>query len=312
MAESSWPSPNHNSRSVTDAEYGHLAPWASDGVFQSASDVVYANSSGLQVFVRSGKRGLVQGHAWYSGSSDVALTIAENRAGSTRIDTVVLQLDRSTWDVRAAVRQGTAGAGAPALQRDTGDTGLWEIPLADVTVDSGAASIASGKVYNRPLLQSGGVRACNVITDVQSLLAPGDIVYEASTGRWIGWTSGGGTVLRQDTGWTTLTPIGYWKTYTSSLPCVGRVLNGMVTLRIGVQRTTNTFTRSDPDGSPVLTLPSSLRPASSQYGAVFFSGGIGGARVEVNSGSGVLSFQHNDTDVAVGRTAFFTITYPVD
>jgi hypothetical protein len=306
MAESSWPSPNHNSRSVTDAEYGHLAPWASDGVFQSASDVVYANSSGLQVFVRSGKRGIVQGHAWYSGSSDVALTIAENSAGSTRIDTVVLQLDRSTWDVRAAVRQGTAGAGAPALQRDTGDTGLWEVPLADVTVDSGAASIASGKVYNRPLLQSGGVRACNVITDVQSLLAPGDIVYEASTGRWIGWTSGGGTLLYEDTGYSNLPIIGYWTVGGFQPQIIRR--NGWVYLRGSIQRTTNTLQSTDTN-SPVGTIPAGYRPTGTHNWSSVTSA-MGHVRFQVAYNTGALAIVDLSSDITVGRAVYLDTAWP--
>ena len=313
MSQGSWPSPNHGTpaRAVTDAEYPHLAPWASDGVFQSASDVVYGNSSGLEVHVRAGKYAIVQGHAWESGSSDFALTVAANSSGATRTDTVVLRLDRSTWNVTAEVRQGTPGAGAPTLQRDSGDTGLWEIPLADVTVDNGTAAIASGKVNARTLFQSGATRPCNVITDIQSTLDDGDMVYEASTGRWIGWTATGGVVLYEDTGWITLTPTGAWETFSPSAPCVGRVRNRIAMVRIGVKRTSPTFTKSDPDGSPVLNLPASLRPAQTHYGAVFFSGGIGGARVDISS-TGAVSFQHNTTDVSAGRTAQITLTYPLD
>lgn len=210
MTQASWPSPNHGSpaRAVTDAEFPHLAPWASDGVFQSASDVIYGNSSGREVHVRAGKYGIVQGHAWYSGGSDFALAIGANSSGSTRVDTVVLRLDRSTWDVTAVVRAGTPGAGPPTLQRDAGDTGLWEIPLADVTVDNGVAVIASGKVTSRTLFQSSATRPCNVITDVQATLDDGDIVYEASTGRWVGWTGGVPAVLHIDSGWRDFNGIG--------------------------------------------------------------------------------------------------------
>ena len=307
MAEASWPSPNHNSRSVTDAEYGHLAPWASDGIFRSSTDPVYANGSGMVVHVRAGKYGLVQGHAWYSGSTEFDLSIAANSSGSTRVDTIVLRLDRSTWDVTIDVRQGTPGAGAPALHRDTGDTGLWEIPVADVTVANGVSSIAANAVRMRPLLQSGAVRPCTVITDIQSTLTVGDLVYESSTGRWIGWTGTSGSVLYQDTGWLPLTITNSaWK---PTLDCVGRALNGFATLRVGVQRVNSTFSGKDPNGSPLLTVPAALHPAYSQFGVVQFSGGVATARVDVSATDNSVSFQHNSGDVTPGRTALFTITY---
>ena len=306
MAEASWPSPNHNSRSVTDAEYGHLAPWNSDGVFQSASDVVYANGSNLQVLVRAGKRAVLQGHAWYSGSSDVALTIAANSSGSTRTDTVVLQLDRSTWDVRAAVRQGTPGAGAPTLQRDTGDTGLWEIPLADVTVDNGAGSIASGKVYTRTLLQSGAVRACSKITDIQALLAPGDIVYEAGSGRWIGWTAGGGTLLYEDTGYSNLPISGYWTVGGFQPQIIRR--NGWVYLRGSIARTTNTLQSTDTN-SPIGTIPAGYRPTGTHHWASVTSA-MGHVRLQVAYDTGALAIVDLSSDITVGRAVYLDTAWP--
>lgn len=309
MAQTSWPSPNHGTpaRSVTDAEYPHLIPWSADGIFPDVSDLVYANASGLEVHVRANRYALVRGHAWTSGSSEFNLAIDENASGSTRVDTVVMRLDKSTWDVTAAVRKGTPGAGAPSLQRDAGDSGMWEIPVADVTVANGAASIAAGNVKQRPLLQAGANRSCSVITDIQSTLIAGDIVYETSTGRWVAWNGSAGQVLYQDTGWLPLTLTN--SAWTPSVSCVGRALNGFATLRVGVQRTGSTFLKSDPNGSPLLTLPSALRPAYSQYGTVAFSGGIGSARVDVSQSDGVVSLQHNTTDVAAARTATFTITY---
>lgn len=307
MAQSSWPSPTHNSRSVTDAEYGHLAPWASDGVFQSASDVVYANSSGLQVFVRADKRGIVQNHAWYSGSTDTALTLAANSSGSTRTDTVVLRLDRSTWDVRAAVRQGTPGAGAPTLQRDTGDTGLWEIPLADVTVANGAGSVASSAVYSRPLLQSAAVRACNLITDVQAVLAPGDIVYEASTGRWIGWTAAGGTLLVEDTGYSNLAITGYW-TAGSFTPQVLR-RNGWAYLRGSINRKTATLQSTDTN-SPIGTIPAAYRPVGTHNWASVTSA-MGHVRLQVDYATGALAIVDLSSDITVGRVVYLDTSWPV-
>ena len=298
MAEASWPSPNHGSpaRAVTDAEYPHLAPWASDGVFQSVSDVVYANSSGMEVHVRTGKYAIVQGHAWVSGSAEFALSITANSSGSTRVDTVVLRLDRSTWDVTAAVREGTPGAGAPALQRDAGDTGLWEIPLADVTVDNGAGSIAAGKVTSRTLYQSGSTRPCNLITDVQSTLLPGDVVYETSTGRWIGWTTGGGILLYQDTGLVTVTITGSWNPG-GLLPQVQRS-GSTVYLRGEIVRTTSTWDVSGTN-SHFATLTAQFRPSGNHTWASL-TNTCSPVRLNV-SPAGEVALVDQAADVPVGR-----------
>lgn len=299
MADISWPSPTHNARSVTDAELGHLAPWNADGIFQSSSDVVYANSSGMQVHVRANQYGFVQARAWASGGSEFSLTIADNSSGSARIDTVVLRLDRSTWDLRIAVRQGTPGAGPPTLSRDTGDSGLWEIPVANVTVDSGATSIASGRVTQRPLLQSGAIRACNVITDVQATLAVGDLVYEVSTGRLILWTATGGVVLFQDTGYQDLAISGFWKigNYQPQL----RLRNGWVYLRGSVERKTSTLQSTD-SNSPMATIPAAFRPTGTHN---YFSGTstMGHVRIQADY-QGPLAIVDLSADIAVGRFVY--------
>lgn len=308
MAEGSWPSPNHGSpaRSVTDTEYVRLAPWNSDGIFPSSSDVIYANSSGMQVHVRANKFGLVRGHAWTSGPDEYNLTIGPNTSGSTRIDTGVLRLDRSTWDVNAAVRPGTPGAGAPALQRGTGDTGLFEIPLADITVVNGAASIAAGNVRTRTLLQAGGVRVCNAIGDIQAVLTAGDIVYELTTGRWIGWTGSSGATLHEDTGYQNLTIIGNWQVggFTPQV----RLRNGWVYLRGSIVRKTNTLQSTDTN-SPIATIPASYRPAGTHNWATGTSGPVDNIRLQVDAGTGALAVVGTAADIPVGRAVYLDTSW---
>jgi hypothetical protein len=289
---------------VTDAEYPHLAPWASDGVFQSSSDVVYGNSSDREVHVRAGKYGIVQGHAWYSGASDFVLSIGANTSGSTRVDTVVLRLDRSTWDVTAVVRAGTPGAGAPSLQRDSGDTGLWEIPVANVTVDNGAAVIASGKVTARTLFQSAAIRPCTVITDVQSTLDDGDIVYEAQAGRWIGWTAAGGIVLYEDTGWSTIAGVGFWDPTTAYVPKVRR-RNGLVYMKGSFVRTDEHLVSGSP-ASPVANLPAGFAPAEQHIWMAWTA--TGGARAQVTA-TGALQVGDVTDTIPVGNALYVDSTW---
>jgi hypothetical protein len=151
VAQSSWPSPT-SSRTVTDLQYEQLvAPQYVDGLVGSPTDaaLVSADGSGMHVFLAASRYGQVRGHAWTSGASTVTLTIGANSSGSTRTDLVVLGLDRSTWNATAYVKAGTPGSGAPALQTDTGDTGIFEIPLAEVTVLNGTSAISAGQVKTR-------------------------------------------------------------------------------------------------------------------------------------------------------------------
>jgi hypothetical protein len=151
MAENSYPAPDYNSGALTDAEYETLAAAdRSDGVIGLPSDssVVFTDGTATRIVkIRAGKRANVRGFHWESGGSDVSLSaLAANASGQTRIDRVVLRLDRGTsFHVRAAVITGTPGAGPPALTTTIGSSGVYEIPLAQITVLNGATSFASDK-----------------------------------------------------------------------------------------------------------------------------------------------------------------------
>lgn len=124
-----------------------------DGIVGTIADTtaVYADSTGMQVKIRSGKIATVHGHGWYSGSSDFTKTVTANASGSARVDLVVLRLSRSTWAITAEVKAGTPGSGVPpSLTQDAATTGagVWEIPLATVAVANGAVTIAAGNVTN--------------------------------------------------------------------------------------------------------------------------------------------------------------------
>lgn len=151
MAQSSWPSPD-TARTVSDVQYERLAaPQYADGLIGLPTDtgLVYADGSTRGVFLRSGRYAQLRGHGWASGTTDTALSIGANTSGSTRTDLVVLGLNRSTWNVTAYVKAGTPGAGAPVLEVATGDTGIYEMPLAEVTVLNSAAVITADQVKTR-------------------------------------------------------------------------------------------------------------------------------------------------------------------
>lgn len=266
MPEVSYPAATYNSGAVTDAEYQRL-PHGPDGLVGqpselAAAEAVYANSSGREVHIRAGRYGSVLGRAWASGATDLTLPIGANASGSTRIDTVVLRLDRSTWLVRSAVHPGTPGSGPPALTRDTGDTGLWEIPLADVTVANGVSVITGAEVKMRALYQAGTIRPVKAIGDVQTLLAPGDIAYQGGT--WYGWTGTAAVPITEDSGWVPLSLTGPTAgadagAWAPNVVNQIRKRGGVVNLRISIKRTAGQLPTSD-DGSAVFVLPDQFRP----------------------------------------------------
>lgn len=306
MAQDSWPSPNHNSRNVTDPEYEKIAArFSDDGVWGDPADssVVYT-TTGLQVFVRAAKFASVRGHAWTSGSTDVTLTIGANTSGQTRVDRVVLRLDRSTWDVRAVVKAGSPGAGAPALTRDTGDTGVFEVQLARVTVPNGASSVT---VQREELYVGSRVRSAKS-TDPNLAPQVGEITYETDTGRWRGWNGSTRVTLYEDTGELAL-GAGF-DTWTDHADNVGWRVNGVVFLRLSRTRAGSTLQSSDDDGSKIATVPSVLRPADrAHFFTGRFSGGSAVCRVDVRT-TGEIWVRYPTVDVAVGRWLELTMSYP--
>lgn len=156
MAESTWPDPAIG-RTVTDIQYEQLvAGYAGDGIAGAPNQtaVVYGDTSGRQVKIRANKIGAVRGRGWNSGPTDVALAITANGGSAVRYDLVVLRLTRSTWKVAVAVKTGTAGSGSPpALQQDLdplgAGSGVFEIPLAVVSVGAGVTTINAGDVAAR-------------------------------------------------------------------------------------------------------------------------------------------------------------------
>lgn len=304
MAQLSYPSPSHNARNITEAEYEKVASrFSDDGVDGTPLDVpVISAGVGLEVVLRAGVFASVRGFAWTSGTVDVPLTISGNASGSTRYDAVVLRLDRATWDVRAAVRAGTPGSGAPTLAQDVGDTGQYEILLAYVTVPPSAASVT---VSDRPQYIGSRIRpADNGKAPPNQRL--GEIQYRPNTGQWRGWNGTEWNTIHGDSGDLAISP-GY-NTWQQVYSNVGRKVGAHVWLRVWVRRVTLTFGRNDSDGSKIGVLPAELQPRYIEFFAAKFSGSGGSAHVEVRP-DGELWVTENDSDVTVGRHLAITMNY---
>ncbi|MFI6337847.1 hypothetical protein [Streptomyces sp. NPDC050535] len=269
MAQLSWPSPGYNDRAVNDTEYEAMAGrFSDDGVDGAPTDTaVVSAGTGLTVNVRADAHASVRGHAWTSGPSTVALAVGANSSGSTRVDRVVLRLDRSTWTVRAVVKAGTPGAGAPPLTQQTGDTGVYEVLLAGVTVLNGAAAVSVTRAETyigariRPALSSH--RNPNPVV--------GEMCLETDTGRIRAWNGDAWTIVYSNSGTVTLDAlVAGWDSVASS---VLEVRSGAVHLRLGGFRRVGSTLAADTESRLPVLIPSAYRhPSRDQYALAYVSG----------------------------------------
>ncbi|WP_326700196.1 hypothetical protein OG909_24680 [Streptomyces sp. NBC_01754] len=279
MAQDSWPSPEHNDRAVTDSEYEVMAGrFSDDGVYGTPSDPpVVTAGTGLTVRIRTDVTASVRGHAWTSGTTGDTLTIAPNGASSTRIDRVILRLDRSDWTVRAAVRQGTAGAAAPPLARDPGDTGLWEILLASVTVPAAATSVT---VARSELYVGARIRPA-LSTTLPLHPELGEMVWETDTNRLRLYDGQRLRTVYEDSGTVLVTAgVSGWSALSDS---VLEKHNGTAHLRLGsFERTGGTLSSSTESRLPVL-IPAAYRHPTRDQSVLAFVSGAGLARLVLYS-----------------------------
>lgn len=180
MAETWYPNP-----SVTQLQHEHLIALAvPTGVVGHPQDppLVYAPGSGTrEIRIRADRRASVLGYGWENDNNEIVFSLADNAAGSTRVDLVVLRFDRADYSVRNAVVPGTPGAGAPAPTMNTGASGVWELPLAEVDVGPGATNIADTQVRSRAWYIGPGGYLCTSLTRPPH--SPGRRLWETDTGR---------------------------------------------------------------------------------------------------------------------------------
>lgn len=240
MAETWYPSPG-----VTQKQHEYLMGGAAGtGVVGHPTDssVVYAPGSGTrEVRIRASKRAIVEGYGWENDASEIILSgtaIAANTSGSTRVDLIVLRLDRADFSVRVKVVQGTPGAGAPSPSTSTGTSGTYELPLAEVVVDNNVTTITAGKVTNRAwyLGTDGQIRCTEALLSTVPHEA-GRTVMVTDTNRYVVSTGVGGSWLTavEDSGLLSVSLASGWS---AALNRVQR-LNGTVVVAINASRSTS-------------------------------------------------------------------------
>lgn len=281
MVGYAYPTTAHNNRAVTPREYEQLMHrMGPDGLIGDTSmpDLVYADSTLLGVKIRANRSAIIRGLRWDSDTSDTSVPVAANTtAGTSRIDLIVLRMTRNPWDADIAVVQGTAVANpsppSPTLGENT-STGVWELPLAEVTVPYNATTTGAGQCVSRAwYVGPDGQYLCTTTTRPPH--SPNRTILETDTGlvrvsiagQWVTVTSNGAdTVVNTSlSGWAVDTD--------SALVLRGRVVD----LRAGTWRRTGGTIAAGTDIRLPMTVPAAFRhPNRDRRMLVWLTGGRAG------------------------------------
>jgi len=173
---------------------------------------------------------LVQGIG-YINSATVSFVIAANGSGNPRIDTVVLRADYALQTVRLAVLAGTPAVSPVPTALTQSANVLWEIPLADIAVANGFATITNANITPRAEIvnAAAGIYLDNVLNNSGAELNTGDAVI---------WDTSADRAVTTTTTFDHITPAGAW---------VGRTANGgygrVLVHGIGLVRTVGALSR---------------------------------------------------------------------
>lgn len=134
---------------ITEAQWTKMAQyWLATGIIEGLK--VYADSTGLKVKIPAGK-------AWMKGhyfESDTMEELAINfLTSNSRIDRVILRLDWGANTIDFALLQGTPAV-SPQPPAITQNYNRWEIPLAQITISSGAMTVAAENVTDERFIVS--------------------------------------------------------------------------------------------------------------------------------------------------------------
>lgn len=312
MASTSYPGPSHNAGAVTEAEYEQLVGrTAPEGVLGHPADdpVVYADGTGVRtVKVRAGRRALVRGFAYETGPVDLPIELPPNTSGQNRIDLVVFRLNRATWRVQESWTTGIPGQGAPPASQNDLPTGVWDIPIARVTVASGAGALAPTTVtpVNWYIGPDGNIRCTSTTRPPHAVSRR---LWETDTERALISNGADWLVEYEDTDWD---PLGIqsgsgWNAVDLRI----RRRTGHATLQCDVIRA-GTGLASNLT-SILTTLPSGYRPSgSSPLSFIGFpiSGGGSACRVTVTPSTGQVRIDSHSGFTSTGIMTL-TATWPV-
>lgn len=311
MAENYYP--KSGGAGVTDQVYERLmAPMTGDGLVGPATSppLCYADSTGRQVKIRPTRAAILRGFYYTSGPDPApVLPIAANGSGKPRIDRIVLQLDRNTYEIHAKAVTGTPSANPvpPPLVRQVAPDRYWQLNVATVAVPSGATGIPASAVTNlgyyltEPMYA--GPSAARPTTP-----SSGALYHSTDNGRvWIGTDTNAWRTLYYDSNWATATLAAGWKAAPAKL--VMRRKSGWVYLGIDVIRTGGTVAKDAV--SLLTTLPDTYRPDTTIFGTILCSSPDHVLHVKVTT-AGKVTAEPNFNDV-INKDSYLVgqVVYPM-
>lgn len=302
MAESTFPAP-----SVTQRQHelllGRGMPTGVHGHPDDTS-VVYANGVGTrQINIRASKSATVEGYGWQNDAAEFSKTLTANTSGSTRIDLVVLRLTRATYTVTVEVKPGTPGAGvAPTTQNDTGSSGLWEFPLAEVTVVNNATTLASTDVVRRCwYLGEDGMILCKAATMPPA--SPGRVVFRTDTGQYLLSNGTTWSPTAEDSGLLSLTLDSGWSATLNRV----QKRNGTVVLALKASRST---TISAGTTTKIGQLPAGCYPTFEVPTSAVYESSAGlSAELRATTAGGVYIDVPQSVDINANRPLAGSLTF---
>lgn len=303
MAEVSYPT--QGGGGVTDARYeqliGTVLPSGLQGT-PALSSLVYADSSGRQVKVQPARSAMVRGFKWETDGAGITRSIAANASGNPRIDLAVLRLNRTDFSVTFQVIQGAASItpSPPTLTQNTGSTGVWEMPLAEITVANNATSLAAATVKDVSWYIGG--------TDLVGTSAafppvtPGASFTATDIGRKFDAVGSAWHLTAENGAWTSISAATGW---TGNI--YFRRRNGWTYFQALMNRSGANIPAAT--SSPLFTIPASFRPSSDLYCVAYAGSQI--MRVLIDAATGVATLNGKSVDFQSGTSmAVHPITWP--
>lgn len=131
----------------------YFAAFIANGVFPNPSTglQVLASGNGMNLILKPG-RGWIYGY-YVTNDADHTLTLATADPVLKRIDRVVMQLNYLNRNITISIKKGTPSATpvAPALTRNVD---IYELALADITVNNGVLTVTQGSIVDTRLNNS--------------------------------------------------------------------------------------------------------------------------------------------------------------
>lgn len=234
MAYQSYPNTAHNARALTLGEHERLVhPLGPSGLVGGVGSApVLADSTGRQVKIKAGVGALIRGTR-FTNLTETVVAVPANTSGNTRIDLLVLRLNRATYEIAPAVLSGAPGASpvppSPVRNEPGGNPDVYDVPLCEITVTHNATTIAAGQVSSRAYWVFGSGLVGN--SDARPPVESGLVWREIDTGiAWIGAAGGVFQRIYHYVGYESLGSPGGWNTSNFHFARDGNMVTGTIRL----------------------------------------------------------------------------------